>query len=109
MALNITDNLDSQLAEIDYTDRIGFQGKVRHNVTKRRKNRKGAEARRGEAAKVVREKAKDEERQTQQQEGRTEEGGGGGREGGGDGGGLKYRGGSAQGSARGVLGEMAGL
>ncbi len=68
VALNITDKLDSQLAEIDYTVTIGFQGKVKLNLTKRSKDSKGAEARRDEAAKLVREQAKIQARLAQLQE-----------------------------------------
>ncbi len=68
VALNITDKLDGQLAEIDYTVTIGFQGKVKLNLTKRSKNSKGAEARRDEAAKLVREQARIQARLAQLQE-----------------------------------------
>ncbi len=68
IALNITDKLDSQLAEIDYTVTIGFQGKVKLNLSKRSKDSKGAEARRDEAAKLVREQAKISARLAQLQE-----------------------------------------
>ncbi len=68
MALNITDKLDGQLAEIDYTLTIGFQGKVKLNLTKRSKGSKGADARRDEAAKLVREQAKIQARLAQLQE-----------------------------------------
>ncbi len=68
VAINITDKLDGQLAEIDYTVTIGFQGKVKLNLSKRSKNSKGAEARRDEAAKLVREQAKIQARLAQLQE-----------------------------------------
>ncbi len=68
VVLNITDKLDSQLAEIDYTVTIGFQGKVKLNLTKRSKGSKGADARRDEAAKLVREQAKISARLAQLQE-----------------------------------------
>ncbi len=68
VVLNITDNLDGQLAELDYTVTIGFQGKVKLNLDKRSKGSKGADARRDEAAKLVREQAKISARLAQLQE-----------------------------------------
>ncbi len=68
IALNITDKLDGQLAEIDYTVTIGFQGKVKLNLSKRSKNSKGADERRDEAAKLLREQAKIQARLAQLQE-----------------------------------------
>ncbi len=68
VAINITDKLDAQLAEIDYTVTIGFQGMVKLNLSKRSKNSKGAEERRDETAKLLREQAKIQARLAQLQE-----------------------------------------
>ncbi len=68
VVLNITDNLDGKLAEMDYTVTVGLQGKVRLNLTKRSKTSKGADARRDEAAKLVKEQAKISARLAQLQE-----------------------------------------